>query len=241
MVCNICYYDKIILYTFAENTKIMNTELLFFCPFCQEKPEEVITNLQFFNEHSIKTYKRGEYIAYQGVVVSHLFMLSKGSVKTEMVADSGMTIPIATLSAPYPLASALIFADDNRFPVDIIATEDCEIIRITKKSLERQIASCPRFLLGFLNFNANRIQFLSERLKIFAQKSIKAKVAYYILQRTKQGHFELGQSIVSLASYFGVERPSLSRAISEMCRDGIIEYKDGVGRIVDVNKLKELL
>ena len=168
-------------------------------------------------------------------------MLSKGSVKTEMVADSGMTIPIATMSAPYPLAAALIFADDNRFPVDIIAIEDCEIIRITKKSLERQIAACPGFLRGFLGFNANRLQFLSERLKIFAQKGIKAKVAYYILQRAKQGHFELGQSVASLASYFGVERPSLSRAISEMSRDGIIEYKDGAGRIVNANKLKELL
>lgn len=219
----------------------MNKDLLFFCSFCREKTDDEIAKIKCTIEHSVKTYKSGEYIAYQGDDISYLFMLSKGRVKTEMVSDSGLAIPIADISAPYPLAAALIFADDNRFPVDVIAVEDSEIIRISKKSVEEQMAKCPGFLRGFMAFNANRIQFLSERLRIFTQKGIKAKVAYYILQIDKQGSFELGRSIASLASYFGVERPSLSRAISEMSRDGIIEFKDGNGRILDINKLKELL
>lgn len=219
----------------------MNKDLLFFCSFCREKTDDEIAKIKCTIEHSVKTYKSGEYIAYQGDDISYLFMLSKGRVKTEMVSDSGLAIPIADISAPYPLAAALIFADDNRFPVDVIAVEDSEIIRISKKSVEEQMAKCPGFLRGFMAFNANRIQFLSERLRIFTQKGIKAKVAYYILQIDKQGSFELGRSIASLASYFGVERPSLSRAISEMSRDGIIEFKDGNCRILDINKLKELL
>jgi len=221
--------------------KSMNKDLLFFCSFCREKTEEEIARIKCTIEHSMKTYKRGEYIACQGDVVTFLFMLSKGRVKTEMVADSGMTIPVEELSAPYPLAAAFIFADNNRFPVDVIAAEDCEIVRISKKSVEKQMAECPGFLRGFLAYNANRIQFLSERLKIFAQKGIKAKVAYYILLRAKQGRFEFDRSIASLAGYFGVERPSLSRAISEMSRDGIIEFKGGAGRITDISKLKDLM
>ncbi|MBK7478582.1 MAG: winged helix-turn-helix domain-containing protein [Bacteroidales bacterium] len=41
--------------------------------------------------------------------------------------------------------------------------------------------------------------------------------------------------------YFGVERLWLSRAISEMSRDGIIEFKGGAGRITDISKLKDLM
>lgn len=219
----------------------MNRDLLFFCTICREKTQDEIAIIKCTIEHSVKTYKRGEHIAYQGDVVSHLFMLSKGRVKTEMVSDSGLAIPIEELSAPYPLAAAFIFADNNYFPVDVIALQDCEILLISKESVEKQMAKCPGFLRGFMAFNANRMQFLSERLKIFSQKGIKAKIASYILQRAKQGNFDLGRSIASLADYFGVERPSLSRAISQMTQDGIIEYKDGVGRIVDVNKMKGLL
>lgn len=219
----------------------MNKDLLFFCANCCNLTDDDLQSVKCTIEHSQKVYRRGEYIAYQGDIVSHLFMLTKGRVKTEMVSDSGIAIPIEELSAPYPLAVAFLFADNNRFPVDVIALEDCEIIRISKDSVEKQMTKCSGFLHGFLAFNANRIQFLSERLKIFAQKGIKAKVAYYILQRAKQGRFDFGRSIASLAGYFGVERPSLSRAISEMSRDGIIDIKGGIGYIRDVNKLKALL
>ena len=106
----------------------MNKDLLFFCSFCREKTDDEIAKIKCTIEHSVKTYKSGEYIAYQGDDISYLFMLSKGRVKTEMVSDSGLAIPIADISAPYPLAAALIFADDNRFPVDVIAVEDSEII-----------------------------------------------------------------------------------------------------------------
>ncbi len=219
----------------------MNENLFFFCSTCKNKPEDELEQTHCNLNYNIKNYKRGEYIAYQGDNVSSLLILNSGKVKTEMVSDSGLSIPIENISAPYPLAAAFIFADKNKFPVDVIALEDCQIIVISKESLEKQMATCPSFLRGFLAFNANRMQFLSERLKIFSQRGIKPKMAYYILQRSKQGNFTLDRSISSLAEYFGVERPSLSRAISEMNSDGIIELKAGNGKIKDYNKLKEVL
>lgn len=219
----------------------MNRDLLYFCAVNKNKTDQEIANIHCSIEHTVKVFKRGEYLAYQGDVVSHLYMLSKGRVKTEMVSDSGLSIPMEELSAPYPLAAAFIFADNNHFPVDVVALEDCEVLLISKESVEQQMARCHSFLRGFMAFNANRMQFLSERLKLFSQKGIKAKLAYYILQREHKGHFELGQSIASLAVHFGVERPSLSRAISEITRDGMIDFKDGAGKITDYGKLKELL
>ncbi|MDR2917698.1 MAG: Crp/Fnr family transcriptional regulator [Tannerella sp.] len=221
--------------------KVMDSGLLFFCTACCEKSQEEITRIKCTIEHTIKAYKRGECIARQGDRVMSLYMLSKGRVKTEIVSDSGLTLSIEEISAPYPLAAAFLFADENHFPVDVTALEDCEIILISKTSIEKQMTKCTAFLRGFMAFIANRVQFLSERLKIFSQKGIKAKIAYYILQRDKNGSFELGRSISSLADYFGVERPSLSRAISELVRDGIIDYEAGKGRILSYNEIKELL
>lgn len=219
----------------------MNKELLFFCTMCRDKSLDEIARIKCTIEHTVKNYKKGEYVAFQGDVVSHLFMLSKGKVKTEIVSNSGLTLSVEEISAPYPLAAAFIFADHNRFPVDVVVLEDCEILLISKASVEQQIAKCPGFLRGFMAFNAERIQFLSERLKIFSQKGIKAKLAYYILQRDKDGVFELRKSISSLAEYFGVERPSLSRCIAELVASGIIKYEAGEGKIIQYNKLKELL
>ncbi|MDL2227787.1 Crp/Fnr family transcriptional regulator [Odoribacter sp. OttesenSCG-928-L07] len=219
----------------------MNSDLLFFCTMCREKPLDEIANLKCTIDHKIKTYKKGEYIAFQGDHISNLYMLSKGKVKMEIITDSGLSIFMEEISAPYPLATAFLFAEDNCFPAEVVALEDCEIILISKQAVEKQIAKCPGFLRGYMAFTANQAQSLSDRLKIFSQKSIKAKIAYYILQRDKKGSFDLEQNITSLAEYFGVERPSLSRAISEMVKDGIIEYKGGKGKILKYDSLKEFL
>jgi CRP-like cAMP-binding protein len=219
----------------------MNKNLLFFCAMHRGKTDASIAAVNCTLQHTVKTFKRGEYLAYQGDVVSHLFLLSKGRVKTNMVSDSGLAIPMEELSAPFPLAAAFMFAENNRFPVEVIALEDSEVLLISKESVEKQLARCPSFLRGFMAFNANQMQFLSERLKVYSQKGIKAKLAYYILQRENKGSFDLGQTIASLADYFGVERPSLSRALAEMTRDGIIDFKDGAGKIKDYSNMKELL
>ncbi len=218
-----------------------NYDLLFFCTMCRNKTQEEIAKIKCSIPYSIKEFRKGEHIAYQGSQVSHLKMLIKGRVKTEIVANSGWTLPMEEIEAPFPLAAAFLFADDNRFPIDVIATEDCEILFISKESVERQISRCSGFLRGFMAFNANRMQYISERLKIFAQKGIKAKIAYYILSKENNGIFELGRSVALLAGYFGVERPSLSRAISEMVRDGIITFDSGKGRIVDSKAIINLL
>ena len=132
-----------------------------------------------------------------------------------------------------------MFADENHFAVDIISMEDREVMFISKKSVEMQMAKCSGFLRGFMAFNANRIQYLTQRIRIFAQKGIKGKICYYILSREKKGYFELGRNIKTLAEYFGVERPSLSRTLSEMIHQGIIELENGKGRILDYKKVEE--
>lgn len=215
--------------------------MLFFCTTCRNRSPEEIERIDCTIDHKIETFKRGELIASQGDIISGLYMLIKGKVKTEIISNSGLAVSVEEITAPYPLAAAFVFADKNQFPVEVTALEDCEIALISKLSVEKQMAKCPGFLRGFMAFTANRVQFLSERLKVFSHKGIKAKVAYYILQHDNNGSFELGRSISSLAEYFGVERPSLSRAISEMARDGIIEFESGKGSILKYNDLKELL
>ena len=219
----------------------MNTDLLFFCTMCREKTPEQIAGVQCSIEHTIRKYKKGEYIASQGDRVSFLYMLTKGRVKTEIISNSGLTLSVEEIFAPYPLAAAFIFAENNRFPVDVIALEECEVILISKAAVEKQMIKCPGFLKGVISFIANQTQVLADRLKIFSQKGIKAKVAYYILQRERGGQFELDKTIACLAEYFGVERPSLSRAISEIVRDGIIEFEAGKGKILDYHRINELV
>ena len=219
----------------------MNVDDLFLCPICRnidvDERENFLQELKF----KTKVFKKGEWIARQGDSVTALYILSKGKVKTEMISESGTVLNIETIHAPNPLAPAFLFAENNRFPVDVVALEHCEIIIISKESIIKQFAGNETFLQGFMTFNSNRVHFLSERLKFLSIKTIKGKLAQYILAKANHADFTLNMSQTDLAEYFGVTRPSLSRSLSEMVNEEIISLKGKRGKILNLTKLKTLI
>ena len=219
----------------------MNTTDLFLCPICRNIPlnerEDFLNALKF----KTKSYKKGDYVARQDDIVTALYVLLKGGVKAEMISESGTVLNVEIIRAPNPLAPAFLFAENNQFPVDVVAQEDVEIIIISKESIIKQLASNEIFLQGFMKFNSNRVHFLSERLKLFSTKTIKGKLAQYVLARAKNTDFTLDCNQTALAEYFGVTRPSLSRSLSEMIDEGIISLKGRKGKVLDIHKLKGLV
>ena len=218
----------------------MEPDDLFLCPICRNITADERENFLHQLNFKTKSFKQGEWIARQGDVVKALHILLKGSVKAEMIADSGAVLNIETIRAPNLLAPAFLFAENNQFPVDVLALEDCEIIIVSKESIMQQLASNKRFLQGFITFNANRTRFLSERLQFLSVKTIKGKLAQYILARANNTNFTMDRSQTALAEYFGVARPSLSRSLSEMIKEEIISLKGKHGKVLNHLKLKQL-
>ncbi|MBE9488290.1 MAG: Crp/Fnr family transcriptional regulator [Bacteroidetes bacterium] len=213
----------------------MNLEQCLGCGKISKKERE-----EYFNslDAIIKNYKKGDYIARQGDMVDYLYILSEGSVKTEMITESGGILGVETIVAPRPLAPAFLFADNNRFPVDVIASKECEVALISKESVMKQLSTNESFFKSYMAFNANRTHFLSERLQLLSIKTIKGKLAYYILQRAKNGLFDLELNQKELAEYFGVARPSIARSFSEMVEEEVITSD---GKILNNDKLKNYI
>jgi CRP-like cAMP-binding protein len=90
---------------------------------------------------------------------------------------------------------------------------------------------------------SNRSQFLSEKIKFLNFKTIKGKLANLILQKVgKDGSSSnLGMTQNDLADFFGVTRPSIARAISELEKDKLIEAKGRNIRIIDKEGLGDLI
>ena len=193
--------------------------------------------------YSIKNYQKNDQVFCQGDSCDALYVVMSGSVKTEMVSENGNLMPIETIHAPRPLAPAFIFSDKNIFPVNVIALSEVELVRIPKNEVLRLMSIRPDFLQQFMTHNANRTQFLTQRLQLLSIKTIKGKIAYMLLEKYKsEGQvFSLEKNQTELAEYLGVARPSLARSLSEMSVEGIISTEKKDYKILNINKLKELL
>lgn len=201
--------------------------------------DDVFSDVTF----SCTQYPKNELVFRQNDICDSLYLLSKGSVKTEMITENGNLLGIEIIHAPRPLAPAFLFSEDNRFPVDVTSITDIEIIKIPKKEVVRLMSLQPDFMHQFISHNSNRTQFLTHRLQLLTIKTIKGKIAYFLLEQMQEygNPFMLERNQTELADFFNIPRPSLARSLSELVQENAIRIERKKITILDENKLKELL
>ncbi|HEX7493025.1 MAG TPA: Crp/Fnr family transcriptional regulator [Bacteroidales bacterium] len=190
----------------------------------------------------VKKFQSGSMISQSGEPVNSLMVVLKGVVKGVMVDYAGRIIKIEEIPAPGALASAFMFGSRNKFPVNVIAVSDGELLLIEKPDFLTLLMKNDIILINFLDMISNRSQFLSEKIKFLNFKTIKCKLAQYILQKAgkDQSTVNLDMTQSDLAEFFGVTRPSVSRALGEMEIDGYIEAKGKNINIYDKKGLADL-
>ena len=110
----------------------MEPHILLQMPLFRGITEETLLKFILLHQHTLKSYKSGEFIAMQGDIYRSLYILCNGTVRTQMVSAEGKQLTIETLYAPKLLAPAFIFASENRFPVNIETLETSEVLILNK-------------------------------------------------------------------------------------------------------------
>lgn len=183
----------------------------------------------------VKKYQAGSMIAQSGETVNSLIIIMSGTVKGEMADYAGRVIKIEEIPAPGALAAAFIFGNLNKFPVNVTALSEVEMIMIDRPEFLRMLREKDEILINFLNIISNRSQFLSEKIKFLNFKTIRGKLAYYILQKAGKDSMSvnLGMTQADLADFFGVARPSVARALGELEAESYINARGKIIYITD--------
>ena len=189
----------------------MHTEILSRMSLFEGCDPEALYQLLREAPNSLRTYKEGEFIARQGDVCRSLFILIKGHVRTQMENAEGKQLTIDWIKAPDILAPAFIYASENRFPVNVEATELCEVLVMDRIRFEEFMHAQPAVMRNFIATISDRSLFLSRKLNEFALKS---RLLNYLKMH---GGIHNQQEV---AFILGVARPSLARALSELIAEG---------------------
>lgn len=201
---------------------------------------------RIFSELKIKEthFRKGEILAFQEEVCNRLILLLSGSVKGEMTDPSGKVVKVEDIYAPNPLAILFLFGQENRFPVQATAREDTTALVIPKQSVLKMLSMNETLLKNYLDISANFAGRLSKKLHFMSFRTIRQKLAMYILNISKLSDsdvIELDKTKTALAEYFGVSRQSLEREFTNMQNDGLIETDKKKIYIKDRNSLIHLV
>jgi len=189
-------------------------------------------------------FKKNEILAYQDEPCNRLILLIQGRVKGEMIDPSGRVAKVEDITAPSPLAILFLFGEENRFPVQVTALEDVKTLIIPKQSVIKMLSMNEKILVNYLDISANFASRLSKKLNLMSFRTIRQKLALYVLelsQKQNQDTIVLDKSRSALAEYFGVSRPSLEREITHMQNDGLIEADKREITILDRQSLIRII
>lgn len=195
--------------------------------------------------YQIRSYEPENIIAYTNDRCENLYLLLEGSIRGEMFNYSGKNIVVSEIQAPDTFAEAFLFADKNKLLINIIANINTKVLVIYKDDFLKLLNENRRILDNYLNITSNRFVIVAEKVKFLMIKTVKGKLANYILDQEKENKsetsFKLGKTHKELAALFGITRPALTRNLLNLKNDGIIEINKKEITIIERKRLIEFL
>jgi CRP/FNR family transcriptional regulator, dissimilatory nitrate respiration regulator len=193
--------------------------------------------------HQFKRFTNKEVIAFSGEPVEKAMILLEGRLQGEMLDFSGNRLKIEEIEPPQMVAAAFLYGPQSVFPVNLSALSDGMLLVIFKKDFTLMLSKEPRVLNNYLNIVSAKAQFLSQKITFLSYKTIKEKIAFFLLQRLKKNSsfIQINLSQTEVAGLMGVARPSLARTIAEMQSDGIIAWERNRVEVLHAERLNSIL
>lgn len=194
--------------------------------------------------HTLKTYSKNRLIASEGDRCSQVGIVIYGAVEIKKIFAPGNTTTITKMEAGEVFGEALVFSHNNRFPATIEAREKTSVLYITKSSMVNICSKNEKILSNLLSMLSNKLYMMSEKVRYLSYQTIKQKIAAFLIDehaRQQNRLLVLRFSRKEMAEHLGVTRPSLSRGMAALKREGIIDFKKNLVTIEDINAVEELL
>ena len=167
---------------------------------------------------SVRRYGRGEFLWHAGDTVLQAGIVLQGAVDAVQYREDGAMQLVARHTAGGVFGEMLMAAGETS-PVSVLSPEGAEVLFLP---LERIMGGCERHCEGHARL---RMNLLRESAQKFWQ--MRRRVLLYLQDcRSRQGSdcFRLSLSREEMAAYLAVNRSALSRELSRLQQEGLIEF-----------------
>lgn len=167
--------------------------------------------------HRLRHIVAGDIIARIGDELRDMLILVEGNIYTSMSNSDDKELIVETLSGPLVLAPACVYSDENRFSLTVVAQDDCILLYIDRVAFANMMHRERQMMMNYINILSERYLKLNEKINMMTMHSLRERVLAYLKENQKI------DNVAWLARVTGVARPSLSRVLSELKAEGIIE------------------
>lgn len=190
-------------------------------------------------------HSRKQLIYSEGKRPKYLFFIKSGKVKTFRVHEDGKEYITNLYSAgDYLGYSALLENISYEDSAEVL--EDAEVILIPKDDFLQAVFRDLTIAGKFIRIISHDVKEKEERLLHLAYDSLRKRVAKALVDIHEKFYKDNGQHLIDIsrediAQYVGTATESLIRTLSDFKSEQLLEIREGKIRILNVDKLKNLL
>lgn len=173
------------------------------------------------------TFARRSIVHLPDEVCTRLEVVLEGRIAVQRMDAEGRILTIDVLGPGDVLGANLLFSSRRRYPMQVVAEEASVLLRFSREAILAMSGESAPFTEDLLRLVSDRSVHLSDKIHTVAHKGLRQRIEEFLrLQYHLQGSktLRLPMSKKELAERLGVERTSLSRGLSKMRAEGLLEY-----------------
>ena len=207
------------------------------CPLFQGLPPDALEYALSYFEAHVKAYEKGDFLHQVSFPLERFGLVLSGTIQVSMDDMDGHHIIMNNVSAGGLFGEAYCFLGTDA-PIYICAVTEAEVLwmrptRVKAPRLplqERDQMLANRFVAAL----ASRTLSLNQRIQILSRRTLREKLITFLSQNaTAQGDtFTIPFDRASMANFLGADRSALSRELSHLRKEGVLDYHRNQFRIL---------
>lgn len=203
------------------------------------------TELQFLAERAVpRDYLKGELLFTEGDPCAGLFVIESGQVRIFKSSPNGREQVLA-VEGPGSSVAELPLFDGGNYPASTAALKDAKIYFISKQDFHSLCLVHPQVPLKVLKVVGGRLRKLVGIIEELSFTTVRSRLISLLVRRAKAGkktregiEIELPPSNQELASEIGTVRELVSRNLSRLQAEGLINMEGKTVTIPDLQRLQ---
>lgn len=203
----------------------------------------------------IHTFWKGQLIVMEGDLCKGIGIVIEGRIARQKYTPSGEFTTLELLGEGSVFGEDLIFSTHKHFSYSLEALTHVKAVQVSRENILSLISKSPRLLLNYLALLSDRSLEQDRRIHLLSQKTLRLKISGYLLalleeKLNREGKMlreamagsaamsvELPVSKEVVARLLAMPRPSFSRELISMEKDGLVRVD---GRIVWLEDIQGL-
>lgn len=171
-------------------------------------------------------YEKDSLVVQEGDFCNTIGFVLEGTLTIQQYGRSGDALTINIFRHGDCFGAPLLFTRQAKYPFTLVTSSKSKVLFIPFTQMKSMLEASQTFNFNYLSFLSHHIFVLKNKIKILAHNDVRSRLMIYLAKEMEiagSSSFRMRHKKTEISEIIKVARPSVSRELSNMEKDGLIK------------------